>query len=62
MMAEHDANDPQDRLEELIANYARNKSQRWDTGRFRAIKALFPDRKRQHSGGFRGVVGPKQRL
>ena len=32
--------EPGDRLATLIDDYARSKSQRWDTGRFRAIKAL----------------------
>ena len=31
---------PGDQLATLIDDYARSKSQRWDTGRFRAIKAL----------------------
>ena len=45
MTTNSDAQSPQDRLEELIENYARSKSQRWDSGKFRTIKALSPTEK-----------------
>ena len=40
MTTQADVGEPKNRLAMLIDDYARNKSQRWDTGQFRAIKAL----------------------